>query len=146
MQISVFNNASFFVWNISANVGLHSPNIAEDVQLVQFGFFAASRKPNQEPELIPKFAAVRPGEVYSGGQNDPLTLAILAYERALLRPQDAHVSVIRGQNFLAAFGTFMMVQLDWDIRILMQADYPRLDKHPSCPPLLRAVVKRFFLP
>ena len=133
-----------FQWNIDANVGLHSPNHPEDVQLVQFGCFAASLSLLGRHELRPIYAAVRPGAVYSGGQNDPLTLAILAYERVAGGPQDGHVSVIRGDGFYDGRHFSMLASLGIAMIELMPSEFPRLDAHPNCPPLLGAAVKGFF--
>src|SRR5262245_46832763 len=51
----------FFFWNVSANVGVNSPNKPEDVQLVQFGYFAMSVLNifEQPEELRRIFAAVK---------------------------------------------------------------------------------------
>jgi hypothetical protein len=133
----------FFFWNIDANVGLFSPNIQEDVQLVQFGYFAASLNPHTTPDLKRIFAAVTPGAPYSGDQNDPLTLAIIANEKARGGTQDRHVSVIKGTGFYDS-RLFMLAALGNHMRDLLRSDFPRLDKHPKCPLLVRAAVVRSF--
>src|SRR3982751_2416642 len=93
-----FQGQDIFFFNISANVGVNSPNTVEDVQLVQFGYFAiAQNKLASVPaELITAASAVVVGAPYSGAPNDPLTIAIKTDERTRGGTQDGHISVIRG--------------------------------------------------
>jgi hypothetical protein len=139
------SNDDLFYWNIRANVGLNSPNNPEDVQLVQFGYLAKSLMPDTTPAEKPIYAAVTPGAVYTGSQNDPLTLAILTHQKIRGGTQDGHVSVIRGErSYIGADGphTFMLIALVNCMRDLMPDAFPRLDKHPKCPDLLKKAVLR----
>ena len=135
-------NDAFF-WNIDSNVGLNSPNKLEDVQLVQFGYFALGQNPKTDPAEKPVYAAVQPGAAYSGGQNDPLTKAILLHQKTRGGTQDGHVSVIKGSGIYDGKNTFMLIALDNNILDLTR-DYPRIDKHAKCPAALKAAVLRTF--
>jgi 7-keto-8-aminopelargonate synthetase-like enzyme len=39
----------------------------------------------------------------------------------------------------------MLTTLENNILDMMPNDYPRIDKHPSCPPALKAAVQRLLL-
>jgi hypothetical protein len=143
---AAFGGDDRFYFNLSSNVGPASPNRLEDVQLVQFGYFALSqnRAPDNPPELIAAASNVVVGAPYMGAQNDPLTIAIRAHERARGGPQDGHVSVIRGDFQYDAAHTFLVIRLVNNIRVLVGIDFPRIDRHPKCPPQLGASVRRTF--
>lgn len=83
-------------FNLSANVGPGAPNKTEEVQLVQFGYFAATASTTLKPDLKRVFAAVVPGAVYRGAANDPLTLAIKADQASGTGTKDGVVSVMHG--------------------------------------------------
>ena len=55
-----------FAWNLSANVGVSSPNQADDVQLVQLGDACAQYGSNFDAATRAIFAAVMPGAPYTG--------------------------------------------------------------------------------
>ena len=133
-------------FNISANVGPGAPNKAEDVQLVQFGYFAATFSLKLKPELKVVFSAVVPGANYTGAANDPLTLAIKADQAAGTGTKDGVVSVLHGGVTYVAGGrhTFLLISLVNDIRKLMGKDFPRLDKHAKCPAVLAAGIRNLF--
>src|SRR4051794_34359558 len=84
------------IFNLRANVGPACVNNKDEIELVQFGFFAAAQNGGFTPELSAAFARVVPGASYAGAADDPLTLAIRDYQRYLGGPQDGHVSVMRG--------------------------------------------------
>lgn len=136
-----------FVFNISANVGPNCPNQLEDVQLVQFGYFAMAHLGGLglEPEMISAAKAVVVGAPYSGSPNDPLTIAIKLHERLIGGTQDGHVSVLRVAG-LSYYGTHlpMLARLQNDIRAFLKGDFPRIDKHPKCPAELAASIRRSF--
>lgn len=132
-----------FFWNIDANVGIGSPNRPDDVQLVQLGYHCMSKgsDPRITPQLKVIFAAVVPGAPYGGSLQDPLSIAIRAHERSRGGTQDGHVSVIKSATgSYSASSTYMLTALDVQIRQQIPNDYPRLDKHPMCPPALRSAV------
>lgn len=135
-----------FFWNLDANVGIGCPNKPEDVQLVQLGYYcmATSTDPAVPVQLKPTFAAVVPGAPYSGNPTDPLTRAIIAHQQTRGGTQDGHVSVISNTTgtYDSAGHQFMLVALDAQIRRQIPGDYPRIDKHAKCPPMLRAAVIR----
>ena len=129
-------------WNVSANVGVSSPNNTLDVQLVQLGYFCAKDRSNfYDAATRSIFAQVFPGASYSGQENDPLTRAIRAQEKARGGPQDGHVSVMSNlttQSYDGGTHGYLIVRLSNLIMFAMRRDFPRIDKHPMCPPLLRA--------
>jgi hypothetical protein len=142
-----FGNVDKFFFNISGNVGPNCPNKPEDVQLVQFAYFAMAQNklPEIPPDLMAAAGAVVPGAPYSGSPNDPLTIAIRADERARGGTQDGHISVVRGNlQTYSADNFYLLVRLVNHIRKLLGKDFPRIDKHPKCPPQLAASVRQTF--
>jgi len=143
-----FENDDKFFFNISANVGLNSLNKTEDVQLVQFGYFAIAQNnfADLPQELRTAAGNVVPGASYAGAANDPLTIAIKVDQKVRGGTQDGHVSVIRGATTSYDGGShiFLLARLVNNIRSLSGKDFPRIDKHPKCPPALAASVRRCF--
>jgi hypothetical protein len=142
-------NADLFFWNLTAAVGLKSPNLRADVDLVQFGYFAMSQaKISGDAAFGRLIATVVPGAPYSGEPSDPLTLSILAHQKTRGGTQDGHVSPIHGTsiNYKAPDRphTFMIVVLVDFMRELVGADFPRIDKHAKCPIELKKVVRSCF--
>ena len=131
-----------FFWNVSANVGAKSPNLPDDVQLVQLGYLCAAADTFYDAALRATFAAVVPGAPYSGQENDPLTRAIRGHEKQRGGAQDGRVSVASPNNASYDGGahTFLIVSLNYQLRKYLPGNFPRLDKHPRCPSLLRAAV------
>ena len=131
-----------FFWNVSAKVGAKSPNKPDDVQLVQLGYLCAAADTFYDAALRATFAAVVPGAPYSGQENDPLTRAIRAHEKERGGAQDGHVSVLTTLTNASYDGahTFLIVSLNFHLRKCLPGNFPRLDKHPRCPSLLRAAV------
>lgn len=131
-----------FFWNVSANVGVVSPNKADDVQLVQLAYACAAFGANFDPATRAIFAAVVPGAPYSGQEADPLTRAIRAHQKHRGGVQDGHVSVLT--NLVTATydgkNSFMIVSLNTQMRQQLVGYFPRLDKHAKCPALVRAAV------
>lgn len=136
-----------FFFNLDGNVGPNSVNKVEDVQLVQMGYFAMGKAAATPPDLKAAASKVVPGAAYSGGATDPLTLAIKAHEASRGGTQDGHVSTLHlGTNAVYdGVHTFMLTALENNILDLMPNDYPRIDKHPTCPGALKAAVKRVLL-
>lgn len=136
-----------FWFNLDGNVGVNSPNLRDDVELIQFGYFAMAKNPKTDAPLRPVYAAVKPGATYSGGANDPLTLAIIAHQQSRGGTQDKHVSVIHSPSLVYSGSRpgFMLVPLVNCIFDLMPNDWPRLDKHPDCPAELKRVVRALLL-
>ena len=132
-----------FFWNVSANVGAKSPNKPDDVQLVQLGYLCSALDTFYDAALRAIFALVVPGAPYSGQENDPLTRAIRGHEKQRGGAQDGHVSVLTSLTNASYDGgahTFLIVSLNYQLRKYLPGNFPRLDKHPRCPPLLRAAV------
>jgi hypothetical protein len=134
-------------WNVSANVGLASPNRPDDVELVQFGYYAMLNNPKVEKtdEQRQAFSKIIPGQRCNGTAADPLVAAILAHEKARGQAQDGHVSSItNGGVYRAADGrhTFLMLALNANMYDLVPDAFPRIDRHPQCPPQVAQLVKR----
>ena len=149
VKIYVPATANRFLWNIDGNVGVSSPNKKEDVELVQFGYFAMSQVLKSNAKVKAIAAAVVPGAGYSGAANDPLTLAILAHQQARGGTQDKHVSPVHGavESYNAPDGphTFMLTALMNNMSVLMPDDFPRIDKHPRCPAELKKVIRKLMV-
>jgi hypothetical protein len=135
-------------WNLSSNVGLKSPNNPDDVQLVQFGFFCMGLPTSKisDPQFRGIYAAVVPGSRFAAIENDPLQIAIRTLERSRGGAQDGHISPAPQQGFSYGdktgrhaflIGTIMNNAFD----AVGAAVWPRLDKHPRCPPLVAAHVR-----
>ncbi len=132
-----------FFWNVSANVGAKSPNRPDDVQLVQLGYACAAYDTFYDAALRATFASVIPGGPYFGQENEPLTRAIRAHEKQRGGSQDGHVSVpnsLTNASYDGGAHTFLIVSLNYQLRRQLPGNFPRLDKHPRCPPLIRAAV------
>lgn len=131
-----------FFWNLDENVGLRSPNLAEDVQYVQFGYYcmaqpeAADLATADEQEV---FSRVTPGASYTGAEGDPLTVAIRLHQAKRGGVQDGHVSSVRGKTGGYTQGTetrtFMLNTLYVACYKVLKR-FPRLDHHPRCPTLV----------
>lgn len=133
-----------FFWNVDHNVGLNSPNLRADVDLVQLGFACAVRYNNFTPQQKAVFAKVVPGAPCSGREDDPLVQAIRAFQPAFGGYQDGHVSPITSTSGTYADRSgshiFMLIGLNNLILDTAPNDYPRLEKWSNCPPALRARV------
>ena len=135
-----------FFWTVDKDVGPASPNLVEDVQLVQLGFSALAASPNVSKQENAVFTAVLVGKVYSGGASDPLTIAIRLLLKQLGGTQDGKISSIKSGT-----GLYDKVPHTWAVRILsirisevLGTNWPHLDRHPQCPDKLATVSKRTF--
>src|SRR5262245_13266160 len=133
-----------FFWNIDANVGAASPNIQDDVELIQFGYLLMSQAPAQPADLKAVLAQVKVGVPCTGSADDPLVKAIRAHQAAIGGTQDGHVSKIKTSSgvYLDPAGehVFMLIRIVNNIFDATPNDFPRIDKHPKCPPALKASV------
>lgn len=135
-----------FYWNVDANVGVGSPNNDEDVQLVQFGYFLMARSSSPEIQATDKavYILVRPGDKCTGREDDPLVRAIRHQQSRRGGIQDGHVSVITTSSGVYPYGadskSFMLISIVNNVFDATPNDFPRIDKHPRCPPLLKAAV------
>lgn len=133
-----------FFWNLSANVGVKSPNNTDDVQLVQLGYACAALSSQFSAATRAICATVVPGAPYTGQETDPLTRAIRAHEKERGGAQDGHVSVLQNLTNPSYDGVhvFIIVALNTQMRRQLVGNFPRLDKHPKCPALLRALTNK----
>ena len=133
-----------FLFNLDANVGPGCPNRPDDVAFVQLGYYAVLRDPTNATKMSAAdrsaFAKIVPGAAYTGSAEDPLTRAISVHETSRGGTRDGHVSVARGSGFYDAAHTFIVVALNNALRDTLKGDYPRIDKHPQCPAVLRSTV------
>lgn len=144
--IATLSSGRVYFMNLDGNVGLNSPNLIDDVQLVQFGFLAMAANTSFNPADRAVYAAVTPGAAYTGSPTDPLTLAIKRHQATRGGTQDGHVSVMTGAmvyNDSSGKHTFQMVALMNNIRDFTVGLYPRIDRHARCPPVLAAKVRGF---
>ena len=137
-------------WNLTSAVGMGAPNNPDDVQLVQFGFVCMGlpTSTTTDAEIRRLFSQVRPGSPYTATATDILTRAIgaLAADRHA-GTQDRQVNPFPegsatyrdsggGQNpYLIGY------LLNGIYRAVGAADWPRLDRDPRCPPLVRQAVR-----
>lgn len=132
-----------FYWNIDGNVGLNSPNKNDDVQLVQFGY-SLMAKTEMNPAFKAALAAVKVGTPCTGREDDPLVRAIRAHEVVHGGAQDGRVSVIPSSAgvYTDAGGrhAFLLISIVNNMFDAQPNDFPRIDKHPSCPALLKAAI------
>ncbi|BDC53010.1 hypothetical protein F183_A53250 [Bryobacterales bacterium F-183] len=144
---SVFGDNKRFFWNLDGNVGPGCPNKIEDVQLVQLGFHCKANNPKYPitPASKAIYSAVVPGAPYTGGYNDPLSIAIRQFQKERGGPQDGRVSVISGSGMISDKLGFMMVALNNNISDCITNNWPFIDRHSQCPGALKAVVGRSFV-
>jgi hypothetical protein len=139
-----------FFLNLSANVGRGQANNPEDVQIVQFGYYCITRDHNalMTPQGRAIFSAVQPGAPFRDVPEDPLSQAIVAHQQYKGGTQDGYISVI--PNAQMQYGTGdaknyrMWAYLLGSIHHVNKDTFPRLDRHPNCPPLVRAAMHRIF--
>jgi hypothetical protein len=134
-------------FNISAAVGVNSPNDPIDVQLVQLGYACAGingRSP-APADLRALFVKVIPGSPYSGSPSDPLSQAIAAHERIRKIATDGRVSRMKGGSAFhpgpKGQELYLLSALGNNIAEVLSRVYPRIDLDPKCPPQLGAHVK-----
>jgi hypothetical protein len=131
-------------WNLDGNVGVNSPNRTDDVQLCQFGYSIMAKAAATPAKLKPIFAQVKVGAPCTGLEDDPLIKAIRAHQADRGGTQDGHVSVIKAVSgvYHDAGGqhSFMLTAIINNIFDAMPNDFPRIDKHPACPPALKASI------
>jgi hypothetical protein len=134
-----------FFWNVDGNVGPGCPNQPEDVHLVQLGFYCKARNVKHPPTAEAKaiYMAVSPGQHYTGGYNDPLSIAIRQFQKERGGTQDGHVSVMKGATY-SGDHSYMLVALNNHIAMGVGTAWPYIDKHPKCSDPLKGAVTRCF--
>jgi hypothetical protein len=144
-----------FYWNTHANVGPGCPNRIDDVQLVQLGYLCLASPAfpglfSDDPAIVAMAAAINPGDPYSGGMTDPLTVMIRSHQVARGGPVDGRVSTIQSANGRYGGLTCMLVPLNTRIQESMMrfmSMWPKIHLHPRCPPQLAAIsMAAFSLP
>ncbi|MFO1087064.1 MAG: hypothetical protein U1E21_21120 [Reyranellaceae bacterium] len=141
-----------FFYNIDAKVGAHAPNRVNDVQLVQFGYFAMLRSPKNANSLSAAerdaFGKIVLGSPCNGTDADPLVRAIRAHQASRGGTQDGLVSELKPGHIAytdrTGFHTLILVALNNSMRDVMAGRFPRIDLHESCPAGLKAFVKGLF--
>lgn len=137
-----------FFWNIDSHVGPGCPNKADDVQLVQYGYYCMARNPagaSLTPAEKAAYLAVVPGAGYSGAWNDPLTVAIKTHQAHRGGTQDGKVSPVPA-NSSGSYGptTWMIVPLVNNIKDVNRQVWPNIHKGQNCPNALKTVSERTF--
>lgn len=143
---------SQFMWNLSANVGLSSPNNQDDVEFVQLALTQMARRGSFDSAPAVKTACGRIvlGQSCTGRRGDGLVDAIIELQRAAKRGvQDGHVSVINNPSGTyterGITAAFLMAFLNNNLSDLVPDKYPRLDGIPECPQNLKVSVKRLLV-
>jgi hypothetical protein len=136
------SNVVRFAFNLDANVGPGCPNRQDDVEFVQLGYFAMLLAPKNASILTPAersaYGKILPGASYRGTADDPLTRAIITHEAARGGAQDGHVSVARPVLY-DSHHSFIVFAMNTAL-IDVVSEYPRIDRHPRCPGVLRSSV------
>ena len=151
MQAFLVHQAAFTLhwWNLTVQVGLASPNNPDDVQLVQFGFFCMGPPTSRisDPQNRIVYARVVPGSPFTPGPNEPLSLAISTLEFGHgVTQRDRRINPFppTGYTYQDRSGRhpFMIGYLLNSMYDSVGPDnWPRLDRHPNCPPLVAAAVR-----
>lgn len=147
MKALLINERGIFkqAWNTDTRVGLRSPNKPEDVHLVQFGFFCMGQPASKitDPQNRAIYAAVKLETLCTGQETDPLVIAIRTMEKSRGGTQDGFVSNIPGSTgvYVDAGGgrhaNILLMLLNNMFDAVGGANWPRLDKHPRCPALVK---------
>ena len=135
-----------FYFNLDGNVGVASQNNRDDAQLVQLGYFCMARNPqvrSKHPDMVELALKVQPGAIYHGDRDDPLTLAIRKHEQLKGGTQDGRVSKIQSEATATySQGNRHIILILCELIAEHNPDiYPRIERHPQCPPLLAEQVK-----
>lgn len=137
---------TFFRWNLTNNVGRKQPNQHDDVELVRFGYFCAFHSPLNATLRIRLFAELRVMRT-SGPYGDDLQNVIDAHQKLRGGTQDGTVSVAKptvvNRERYDGEHIWIMDILDTNLRDMV-AEYPRLDQHARCGPVIGASVKKLF--
>ncbi len=149
MKCWIDSEKNRFAWNVSANVGLNSPNNLIDVSLVQFGLKArvlpdviGQLGDSQEfQELIKKMVL---GTPCTGQKNDPLVQLIECWQRqhsmAASSTKDGKVSVLTDATY-GANNVRLLKRLNNVLRNAYPSLFPRLDLMPNCPANVKSYVR-----
>jgi hypothetical protein len=132
-----------FLWNISGDVGLNSPNKQIDVSFVQFAlkvrlsasFFEDTFGDSVElKESIRKMVV---GTPCSGRKGDPLVEVIDLWQQDIMHgyTKDGKISTIKDGTYATVVGpqTSLLVKVNNGLRIVHPTQYPRVDLMPNCP-------------
>ena len=136
-------------WNLTSAFGMGAPNNPDDVQLVQFGFVCMGLPTStmRDPEIRRLFSQVRPGSPYDATATDVLTRAIAALEvgrQATTRDRQVNPFPEGSATYRDSGGHhpyLLGYLLNAIHRAVGAADWPRLDRDPRCPPLVRQAVR-----
>jgi hypothetical protein len=141
MIVGTYPGAMF--WNLSHDVGPGCPNQAADVELVRLGYYCYARhqEGNKTPALVAQALSIQT----TGGFDDILAAMIVAHQNARGGTQDRKISTIKNASasYHDRHGKHGMIlnALVWNIVASMQAEFPRIDKHPNAGPALKAAVR-----
>lgn len=134
------------VWNVSAHVGFNSTNYEDDSQLVSLGFYCMGRPEAKirDPENRAIYAAVPVGPKCTGTANDPLVVAIRAFQKSRGGTQDGFVSTMKAEggytDATGAARASMILVLNNNMFDLLPDSplfWPRIDRFSNCPPAVK---------
>ncbi len=139
-------------WSVTAKVGLHSPNLRDDVDFVQMGYQHMARhpavKPLLKPDLEAALAKIKLGDNCTGQEDDPLVICIRLHEKYRGGTQDGFVSPVHHGEFSYIDKTGahakITLMLSDNLAQLNPEIFPRLDKINGCPATLAAKVRACF--
>ena len=141
------SNGEGFRWNVSYHVGPGCPNAAEDVQLVQLGFWCLGRSTAVElkPAVRQAYRNVVVGKSYSGAPSDVLSIAIRTYQQDTGTVQDSRVSPIKHASGQYSADDFWIIAvLGSNIQKRYPEEWPALHKIPFCPNALATKSRDLF--
>jgi hypothetical protein len=136
----------YFLWNTSYDVGLNSPNLLEDIQLVQFGFICAARDPraNFTPELKKIISDFVIGAPSTGVFGDPMVMAIIAFQNGRTGFKDKKIHPLADGRLY--YSDDYISLLGRSVQRCYPDIYPRIDKALDCPPLVKEFVVKVMQP
>lgn len=143
-----------FGWNLTANVGLRSPNKSDDVALVKLCYYCLSQNPASSfPSLKGAAAALNLESGCDGTDRDPLVSLIREHQRLWGGTQDGHISRLPATNFYspndfysvgAGSQGFLLAVLLNNLYDITKAVWPRIDRFGKCPSSLKRVPPSVF--
>lgn len=134
------------VWNVSAHVGFNGTNYEDDSQLVALGFHCMGLPGAKirDPENRAIYAAVPVGPKCTGRADDPIVVAIRAFQKSRGGTQDGVVSTMKEEGgYTDATGArraSMILVLNNNIFDTLPDGglyWPRIDRMEKCPPAVR---------
>lgn len=130
-------------WNIDGRVGAKSPNLIDDVQLVQFGNYCMLKNTKgSSADERETFSRIPIGRMCTGRDDDPLVRAIKAHQASRGGTQDGFISVLQPTRVTyESGGKKLGVMLNALLNAMFDEiggdKWPRIHDHDKCPAELK---------